>query len=72
MSDSDDHKGTDPILVPPGMMAGIIALAAIVGGVAGYLICHFSESGETAEADCPPSISAVHENAQPVPTDYIS
>ena len=72
MTHTSDHKGTDPILVPPLALAGIITLAAIVGGIAGYLICHFSESGELSDVDCPPSVSAVYENEHPARILYAS
>jgi len=57
MNDSnDDHKDDDPIIIKPRLLAGIIVLSAVIGGVAGYLLCEFIESGET---DPPPSVEAV-------------
>lgn len=45
---SDTDKDPDVVVIPPRSLAAVIILAAVVGGVVGYLVCHFFE-GEPPE-----------------------
>lgn len=39
----DQDNDPDVVVIPPKSLAAIIILAAVVGGVAGYLVCNFFE-----------------------------
>lgn len=43
------NGGHDDVIIIKKASAALIALAAIVGGVAGYLICHFVSKEEAAD-----------------------